>query len=192
MLIDQFLFKKHLEEGENILYAIHKHWMTILKPLIEVMVFGFAMPWILLIMGFNTSAFFWLAAGWTVMAFIRLIYVFVDWYSDAWLITNMSLIVIEWNGIFSNLSSRSGYDDIEGATYEIKGFWGTVLRYGNMSLRLMSGSTFKLEDVAKPKKAELALGKYQAQIMSEKNMQDADGLKTLLSDLVSHHIRRVK
>ncbi len=192
MLFNKFIFNKHLEKGEEILYVVHKHWTEITKPMLEVVFFGILLPWALYLIGFSTSAFFWVALIWSLLALSRFLYVLIDWYSDAWLITNMNIIIIEWNGIFNNLSARVGFEDIEGASYEIKGFWSTILRYGNMTLRVISGSHFDLKNVAKPKKAELALARFQDKYLNDRNMQDSTSLKGLLSDMVSHHVRRAK
>lgn len=189
MITNKLVFKKHLEEGEEILYAVHKHWMKMVKPTVEIAFFGIFLPWALFFMGFNTTNFLLIVLVWTLMAFARFVYVFIDWYSDAWLITNMSVITVEWNGFFSNTSSRSSFEDVEGATYVIKGFWPTIFRYGNMTLRLMSGSNFHLNGAASPKKAELKLAHFQNQYMSARSFQDSSNLKTLLSDLVSTHAR---
>ena len=189
MTIDKFLFKKHLEKGEKIKYAVHKHGIAILKPTLEVAFFGLGLPWALYFVGLSTNIFFWLAIVWSFIALIRFIYVLVDWYSDAWLITNMSVITIEWNGIFSNNAARLGYEDVEGASYEIKGFWGTMLRFGDLQLRVMSGTHVDLGGAARPKKAELALLRAQEEYLGHKNWQDTTSLKSLLSSMVAHHNR---
>lgn len=189
MTIDKLIFSKHLEKGEEILYAIHKHWSEATKSIVEIGFFGLALPWTLYAIGFNGRVFFWVAIAWSFLAFARFIYVLIDWYSDTWLITNMNVITIEWNGIFSNNSSRIGFEDIEGASYEIKGFWGTILRYGDMTLRVMSGSHFDLKNVSGPKKAELALARFQDSYLNDRNMKDTNSLKTLLSSLVAHQNR---
>lgn len=192
MLFNKLIFNKHLEKEEKILYAVHKHWIEMAKPMLEVVFFGLLLPWALYLIGFSTSTFFWVAFVWSILALSRFLYVLIDWYSDVWLVTNMNIIIIEWNGIFSNLSARVGFEDIEGASYEIKGFWGTILRYGNMTLRVLSGSHFDIRNVTKPKKAELALARFQEKYMNERNMQDSTSLKSLLSDMISHHVRRTK
>ncbi len=189
MIIDKIIFAKHLEEGEKILYSVHKHWVEMVKSGIEVGFFGLLLPWTLYLIGFNTELFFWVAVLWSVFAYIRFMYVLIDWYSDTWLITTMSIITIEWKGVFSNNAARLGYEDVEGAAYEIKGFWGTILRYGCMTLRVMSGSHAQLKNVANPKKAELAIARFQDQFLNDRNMQDTDSLKALLSSLVAHHNR---
>ena len=190
MIFQKLIFHKHLEEGEEILFAVHKHWIEIFKQVLEISFFGFAIPWGLYLMGFNTSFFFWAAVLWSAMAYIRFLYVLTDWYADVWLITNMSVINIEWNGFFNNIAGRTNFNDIEGAAYEIKGFWGTMLRYGDMALKVMSGNNLVMKNVTNPKKAELAIAQYQDKYMNDREMQDSGHLKELLSDMIAQHMRQ--
>ena len=192
MIINRILFGKHLEESEEILYAVHKHWVELAKPAFEVGFFGFVIPWSLYAIGFNTPLFFWMAVGWSVLAYLQFLSLALDWFCDTWLITNMSVITIQWNGIFSNLSARVGFEDIEGATYEITGFAATVFRYGNMTLRVMSGSHFKLGPVANPKRAELAIARFREKYVSDRNIKDTNSLKTLLASMVARQTRSEK
>ena len=188
-MIDRLIFSKHLEKGETILCSIHKHWIEVVKPMLEIAFFGLLLPWALYMIGFNTEVFFWIAVVWSMIAYLRFTYVLIDWWSDAWLITSMSVIAIEWNGLFSNNSARITFDDIEGVSYEIRGFLGTMLRFGNMELRVLSGSHAKLIKVANPKKAELSILRYQEKYLNDRNMQDQDNLKKLLSSLASYQNR---
>jgi hypothetical protein len=192
MIINRILFGKHLEQNEEILYAVHKHWVELAKPALEVGFFGFVIPWGLYLIGLNTPLFFWVAVAWSALAYLRFLGLMLDWYCDTWLITNMSVITIQWNGIFSNLSARVGFEDIEGATYEIAGFWATMFRYGKMTLRVMSGSHFKLGPVANPKKAELAIAHFREKYITDRNIKDTNSLKTLLASMVARQARSEK
>jgi len=189
MIIDTLIFNKHLEKGEKVLYAVHKHWIEILWPVIGIAFFGFVIPWTFYLIGFNTPMFFWIAVTWSVLAYLRFMYILIDWYADVWLITNMGIIVIDWRGLFSNSATRLGYEDIEGVGYDINGFWPTMLRYGAMTLKVMSGNNLELKPAARPRKAELAVIKFQDKFMNEKEMSDAGNLKNLLSSMVVHHMR---
>jgi hypothetical protein len=126
------------------------------------------------------------------LAYFRFLGLALDWYCDTWLVTNMSVITIQWNGIFSNLSSRVGFEDIEGAAYEVLGFWATVFRYGKMTLRVMSGSHFELNRVANPKKAELAIAHFRERFVTERNIKDTNSLKVLLAGMVARQARSEK
>jgi len=189
MIIDRLIYHKHLEKGEKILYSVHKHWIEIAKPALEIGFFGFVLPWTLFFIGFNSRPFFWIAVIWSALAYLHFMRIVIYWYANTWLITNMNVITIEWSGIFSNIATRLGYEDIEGASYEIKGFWGTIFRYGNLVLRVMSGTHAKLENVSRPKKAELALAHFKEQFLNDRNMKDANSLRKLLSNLVAHENR---
>lgn len=189
MIIEKLIFSKHLEKGEKVLYSVHKHWIDILKTVLEVAFFGFIIPWGLYLIGFSSTLFFWVAVIWSVLAYLRFLYILMDWYSDVWLITSLGIIVIEWRGLFSNTATRLGYEDIEGVTYDINGFWPTVMGYGDMTLKVMSGNNMDLKLVARPQKVELAIIRFQDKYLNEKDMQDAGNLKNLLSQMVSHHMR---
>ena len=190
MVLDKLIFSKHLEEGEKVLYSVHKHWMVIMKPVLEVGFFGLLIPWGLYFMGFGTTVFLWIAIVWSAIAYLRFLYVLIDWYADVWLVTSMGVIIIEWRGIFSNSSTRIGYEDIEGVGYDINGFWPTVLRYGNMTLKVMSGNNLDLECASRPQKAELAIIRFQDQFMNDKEKQDAGNLKDILSRMIASHMRK--
>jgi len=189
MIIDKIIFNKHLEKGEKVLYAVHKHWIEILGSVLAVAFFGFVIPWTFYLIGFNTALFFWIAVTWSVIAYLRFMYILIDWYADVWLVTDMGIIVIEWRGIFSNSSTRIGYEDIEGVAYDINGFWATMLRYGDLTLKVMSGNNLELKPAARPNKAELAVIKFQDKYMNDREMQDSGNLKNLLSQMVAHHMR---
>ena len=190
MIVDRLIFSKHLEKGEKIVYSVHKHWIKTLKPVLVVSFFGLLIPWSLYFMGFNSKLFFWIALVWSVVAYLRFLYVMLDWYADVWLVTNMSILVIEWHGFFSNMSTRIGYNDVEGVAYEINGFWGTVMRYGNITLKVMSGNNMFMKTSADPKRTELAIARCQGEYLNNREMQDAGNLKNILSQMVSTYIKK--
>ena len=192
MFIDKFIFQKHLEKGETIMFTAHKHWGEFFGPFVSILFFGFMLPWILYYVGFQSSLFLAVIIVWTVLAFARLFYDFIDWYSDVWLFTSMSIIIVEWHGIFSNTSQRIGYEDTEGVSFVIKGFFGTIMRYGDVTLKVISGSHVLLKNAAHPKKVELALMKHQGNYLRDREMAHAGGLKEMLSQMVSHHLRHKK
>lgn len=192
MFVDRFIFQKHLEKSEKVLFAAHKHWTEFSGPFISILFFGFALPWILYYVGFRSSLFLAVIVVWTVLAAVRLLYDFIDWYSDVWLFTDMSIIIVEWHGLFSNTSQRIGYEDTEGVAFIIKGFWGTILRYGDVTLKVISGSHVELKNAKSPKQVELALMKHQGSYLNSREMSHAGGLKEMLSQMVSHHLRHKK
>lgn len=189
MILQTLIFSKHLDQHEKVLFAVHKHWIELLKPGLQAGFFGFLIPWGLYLMGFSTPFFFWMAVIWSGLIYARFIYDIVDWYSDVWLLTDHSLIVIDWQGLFKNQASRIGYEDVEGGAYEIAGFWPTVLGYGKMTLKLMSGGHYHMEHVHHPKEVELAIARFTEQYLTNREHRDSTHLKSMLSEMVARHMR---
>ena len=190
MGFEKLLFHKHLEKGELILFAIHEHWILLVKPGLTIGFFGLLLPWLLYSIGLNTAAFFWIAVIWSIGAYILFMYKLFDWYADAILVTSGGLLKINWEGFFSNTASRVTYEEVEGAGYEIKGFWPTVLRYGQFTVRFISGNSFVLKHASRPARAELKVMELCERYMHSKNQKDVAGLKSLLSDLATYHLRK--
>ncbi len=190
MIVQRLIFQKHLEDGERVLFAVHRHWVAVLFPFFQVAAFGFAAPWGLYLIGFSAPAFFWLAVGWSLLAYFRLVYVFLDWYGDAWLVTDSSIVSVGWKGLFSNTASRIGFEDVEGVSYVIDGFWPTVLGYGEVTLKSVSGNILRLARASNPKKIELSIMRHHQGFLKNKEMKDSDGLRQLLSQMVLTQLRR--
>ena len=190
MLVDKYIFKKHLEEGEKVLFVCHKHWTQFLPKVLNIIFFGFMFPWIFYFAGLKANLYVMVILLWMAAAFFRFVYDWVNWYADVWLFTNMTVIIVAWHGIFSNTSQRIGYEDVEGVAYTIKGFWGTVMRFGDATLQVLSGSHVTMENARNPKEIELALMKHQSSFLSNRDMAHSDGLKQMLSQMMAHHLRR--
>jgi hypothetical protein len=128
---------------------------------------------------------------WGFIGLVRLFFLIQDWHYDVWLLTNMGIIGVEWLGFFDRTSSRIEYPSIEGVTYQLKGFWQTMLNYGDMTLAKFGGpSTITLKDAHKPKKMEKYVLMYQEKFVTSKNFQDQEVLKQLLADLVVDHVQK--
>ncbi len=189
-MLDSFLFGRHLEAGEEILYIVHRHWILLAGRFFEWLFYGLFMPWGLYFLFLRTPAFLWVAVLWTLLALIRFFYSFADWYANVWLVTNMSILQIQWHGIFSNTSSRIGFEDVEGVVYEVHGFWPTMLRYGHITLKVMSGNNIQMNTAANPKKAELELARLQSNYLHHRESHQAGHLKNMLSEMVGHYMRQ--
>ncbi len=187
MIIEKLIFNKHLDEGEEILFVAHKHFIAVLEPFTKNLIFGIIIPWLLYII---IPAFLWISIIWTFVSLIKLTYILTDWYCDAWLITSMSIIDLEWKGIFNQTSTRVDYGAIESVTYEIKGFFATILRYGVTELDKIGNATpTVLEYAAYPKRIELKVLEYKEIYEEKKSKQESEGLKNILADVVARHIK---
>lgn len=182
MKISNLLFGSHLEKGEKIAYIAHRHIFTEYKRLFKVIFLGGFLPLVFFVL-FPPLKIAW--GIWLLFGMLKFIYDLADWYFDAWLVTNLSIIDVEWNGFFNRTSTRIEYTAIKGVSYEIKGFWNTILRYGDVNLELATlNSIVTLEEATSPRSVERAILDTQAKFMDSKNLEDQETLKEILIGMI--------
>ncbi len=185
--IAQVLFKPQLDDGEEVLEVFHRHPFIMLPSLSRISFFTFLIPLFLyyLFPGFELFFLLWMAIG-----IVRLVYVIFNWYHDALLVTNVSLLKTYWNGFFDRSSSRLEYPMIEGISYAIQGFRRTVFNYGHLHVNRSGGtSTLELPDAVNPQKVERLILSHQESFISDQSVKDSDTLKSLLVSMIRHHAK---
>ena len=129
-------------------------------------------------------------AIWAGLGALLFAYRLMQWYLDAWIITNHAVIDQEWNTIFDKSTTRIEYGNVEGISNEIKGFWGTILRFGNIQIEHMSGQPITLEHVSNPRKVERHIINNQQTFMRRQNFEDHGKLQDLLVNLLRSGAKR--
>ncbi len=186
--MDAYLFRKNLEDDEQIRLVVHKHWLVGLRFLVwptvsflladAVLFLRHAQPAVLL--GFL----------WAVASLVWWLRNFFDYYLDAWIITNHGVIDLEWLGWFHRQSSRILYSDIQGVSTEIHGVTGTLLRYGTISIeKISTGSAVSISHVPRPRRVESAILQNMEAYLHAKNLKNAKHVEELLSQFVAQHVQ---
>jgi len=62
-------------------------------------------------------------------------FTFVDYYLDVWIVTNERIIDIEQRGLFARVVSEQKLYRVQDTTAEVKGFFPTVLNFGNVYIQ---------------------------------------------------------
>lgn len=186
--LENRLFTSHLEDDEVVSKIVHKHWIVGLNVLVwpaGLVLFclagllvqpGRIMTYVLLL-GL-ASCLVWLVRN------------FLDYYMDAWVITDKGIIDLAWLGWFHRQSTRILYSDIQGVSYEIQGVWATLLRYGTISVeKISTGGIVSLPYVKKPKQIEILVLQNMEAYLHSKNMKNADHVQEVLAHMVSEHFQ---
>ncbi len=171
-----------MNEGEKIYFVAHTHPFLHYGTLFKTLLLGIALP-----LGFNVlmPPFQLIWYAWIALGGFMFIYKLLDWYMDAWIITNIGIVDLQWDGFFKKSSTRIEYHTIEGITYEIQGFWGAILNFGNIMIEKMgTGTIVTLDNVAFPKKVEREVLHYQDKFVRHRNLKDETALKDLLVQMV--------
>jgi len=184
MYISQFIFGPYLEAGEKIFRVFHRHPFVMLPDLMRVSFFGIILPIGLYLLFPNLVLFSLL---WMFISFIRIVYLIFNWFHDAIIISDVSLIHVNWNGFFDRASARLEYNQIDGTSSEIRGFRRTIFNYGNITVS--GGRGLTLKDAINPRKVEKIIMMYQEKLTTNQHLKDANVLKTLLTTMLRHHAK---
>jgi uncharacterized membrane protein YdbT with pleckstrin-like domain len=145
----------NLKENERILLVVRRYWLTLLPIVFRRILFLF----LFLILGF----WFWgwelftsfypalLFFGILVFVLVSLVYEWLIWYQDIYIITNKRIINIQRNSLFSTTISEAGLDKIQDVTFKIEGVFQTFFNYGTVMVQTASSiGVLNLEDVENP------------------------------------------
>jgi hypothetical protein len=94
----------------------------------------------------------------------------IDYYFDAWVITNKRLIDVEQIGLFRRIVSETRLEKIQDVTFEIKGIFGTLFHYGNIHVQTAA----------------------EAQRFIFKNIPDPGDIKTKILKLYDERVKKLE
>lgn len=180
------LFKSYLEDGEEILYAVHQHIFTIFKPLGKIILLYILAP-IFLYSLVPKLGLIWVI--WVAVGIGKSASTLVGWYFNALLVTNLNFIDVTWSGIFDRTAQRIEFNQVETFSYTITGFFDTMINVGDIAIDKFSGNRVMIESVFRPKKRTLILIKLLEELSNTKLMRDHENLKDLLTNVLQKHIK---
>lgn len=186
--MDGYLFRKHLENDEEIRMVVHKHWLIGMRYLILPTISFLLSAALLTPMSSQAAAI--LGAIWAIASLVWWLRNFSDYYLDAWIITNHGIIDLEWLGWFHRQSARILYSDIQGVSTEIQGVAATLLRYGKVAVeKISTGSAISIAHVPRPRRIESAILMNMEAYLHAKNLKNAKHVEELISQFVSQRVQ---
>jgi len=124
-----------------------------------------------------------------LFALYKVLGAFFIWYYNAIVMTNESLVFIDWKKLFHRSFSRIDFhnlDEIEVARHGVKSF---LLNYGTLSFQKVNGGeTIAIKGISRPTWASRNIEKYREEIIDNKNFTEESALKGLLSQMVQRHV----
>ncbi len=183
-----FCFVRSLDDDESLVAVVHRHWLFGLRDLFWPTV-ALLLPWVAVGLA-PTKTLVFVALAWSAAAAVWWMRNFLDYYLDAWLITDQGIIDIEWHGLFHREVTRVLYSDVQGVSYEIKGIVPTLLRFGTISIEKVStGTTMELPDVDRPWLVEREILHCMEKYVRSVNYQDEEKVRDLLSTLIARQVQ---
>jgi len=98
---------------------------------------------------------------WTIIFLI-----ITNYYLDCWVVTNERTIHTELKGLFSRVLSSVNHNRIQDITIEIKGFFPTILRFGNLYIQTAGEfREFVFRQIPNPYKTKTIIFKAQKEFL---------------------------
>lgn len=151
-----------LNPNEQIIIALHRHWILIIGEIIVISFFiftplagaVFAADFIKEISGsFYYLAWFFLSI-YLLLAYLFLFIIWMDYYLDMWIVTNERILDIEHSGIFKREVSEFPIRNVQDVTIEIPGMIPSLLKYGNLLVQTAGEKNFRVMQIPYPEKAK--------------------------------------
>ncbi|MFC1686449.1 PH domain-containing protein [Patescibacteria group bacterium] len=172
-------FDVEMGKNEKEILQVRKYWITLLGPGIKVF-FAIFIPGIFLDFIFNHVSLLVLFLAWFAFVLGYALYHSVRWYYDSFIITNKRIIDIDQKGVFNRTVSETTFERVQDATYEVKGFLGTMLNYGMVKVQTAGAEeTIELTHVHHPKKVQdqiLKIGEGFDEDQEEGNKNEGEEL----------------
>ena len=189
-LLGNYIFRKHLERDESIVYIGHKHYVLLLKSFVPYLFLGILLPWMIYVSK-GDFQFFWIPLAFC--SFVRFYIKFFMWFFDCWIITNKSIIDIYWKSLFKRTIIRIPFAHIEAISISISGFLNTILKRGKIQIvKNSDGNEVILDNAYDPVKIETWILEEQDRIATEiaaSKTGKEDKIKTILSNIIEEYAR---
>ncbi|HSX24503.1 MAG TPA: PH domain-containing protein [Candidatus Andersenbacteria bacterium] len=130
-----------LQEGEHIIATVRKHWISIFSHA-TIMIILAALPITLVaiirsmfLLDISQSLIIFSAAAWILFVWIMFVAMWTNYYLDMLVITNKRIVDMEQFILFSRDEVTIPIDRIEDVKIDVKGFFPTILKYGNIQIQ---------------------------------------------------------
>lgn len=160
-----------LFNDEKIKAVVRKHWFILLRDsfgLIVLYITPFIIYWYFydnaltpeiltekIYKNHSPSIFVFAISAWTLVAWVKLFAIWIDYYLDVWFITNKRIVDIEQKGFFRREISTFRMERIQDVTIEVSGIVQTLLDIGNIHVQTAGESQeFIIKGIGNPKRVK--------------------------------------
>jgi hypothetical protein len=147
------------DDGEVLLAKVHRHWVFIALRIAALGLFLLIpLPLTRVLSATGTVEF--VASGaaiaamwamWALVAWLAFWQFWTTYYMDVWVVTNRRIIDIDYLRLFERNIAMLRLDRVQDVTTEVKGIFGTLLRYGSVVVQSAgSDREFVIDQIANP------------------------------------------
>ncbi|MCC6934098.1 MAG: PH domain-containing protein [Candidatus Yanofskybacteria bacterium] len=149
-----------MEEGEEVVMKVHRHWLFIVTRIIVLALLlvapllaaeAFRASGVLGEGGISGAARMTLWALWGLVLWVVFWQFWTTYYMDIWVITNRRIIDIDYERLFDRNIAILRLDRVQDITTHVQGVVGTLLKYGKVVVQTAgSDKEFVIDQIAHP------------------------------------------
>jgi len=169
------------KSGEEIIMVVHRHWFNILEQMLLVFfmlffMFSGAIYLPILFTALQSSPlnyfFFFLENVFAMFIWIFFFLIWIDYYFDVWIITNLRIVNIEQKGLFNRSVSEMDLGRIQDVTAEVIGIIPTFFNYGDVFIQTAAETErFLFRQVPDPYRIKDVIMQLQKQRVHQKTAE---------------------
>ncbi len=111
------------------------------------------------------------------------------WYYNGIIMTNESLVFVDWKKLFHRNFSRIDFHNLDEIEIEKKGLKSFFMNYGTLRFQKVNGGgEIVVPCMNRPLWVSRTIEKYREEILDSKNFTEESALKHLLSQMVQQHV----
>lgn len=153
--------KIQLDEDEEILLQVRKHWFVLCMNVIGVIILAILpLPFFIIIVQstplttlipINDAFVVTLYCAWLIIQWMILFSIWTNYYLDVWTVTNKRLIAIDQQGFFRRTMSSFRLERMQDISVSVDGVLATFLDYGTLEIQTASEENlFKVTGIPSP------------------------------------------
>lgn len=155
-----------LEDGEEIVLKVHRHWLFIVTHVVVLLLF-IAAPAALgpLLERIGAIRFVgpdsaWLVCWvlWVLIGWVMFWQFWTTYYMDVWVVTSRRIIDIDYKRLFDRDIAILRLDRVQDVTTRVTGIIGTLLKFGSVQVQSAgSDREFVINQIAHPERLRDAI-----------------------------------
>ena len=150
---EETFFNKYVPEWQEVIEVFHRHWIKIIDDIILAIWLGVFIPMFLyynsLFLQMNIDFIY--VEIYLFIIYIVIIYKILDWYNDVLILTNNSVIKLEWS-LFKTKMQTTDYEHIEWVEVDKKWIFDTILKKWDLIIHKFWEEEVILDEASKPYK----------------------------------------
>ncbi len=142
-------------EDEQVLLVLYKHWFTIFYAIAKsllVILLSIVVPiWLGFadfIFSFPVTAFLYYA--WLVYWVGTILYDYINWFKDRYIVTTQRIIDINQKGMFKRRVSEIELEKVQHLTHTVLGVFATIFNYGTVVIQSAGSHDLTLDHIGSP------------------------------------------